>query len=283
MNYTIRAVLGVITCVVLLCGCATTSVDDVKIEDVAMDDMSMQIRLDCNEISVEVGETFNIKAISITEEKELTDNIMWNSAEWSQIISYNNREWVSEKGFDVKDGNPYEGTEFIAENPGITKIAVTDFQGKVLSDVCVVTVVDKKESVEEKPEEKNQEKNESEQKALYSQGGTTILLKNTLPFTVNYKFGNELYSSCEILNVSVGDVSFMGIAIDIEYKKTFDADGMGEQCAFWWKLYDSSNTVIEDGPVSQYNASVGEKFKDSFRILEDLRAETYTLEFVDFR
>lgn len=274
--------LCVIACMLILSACSNASDNQGKMVEKASDIESIQLKLDRNDITVEVGEIFKVKAIPLTVEAELEGNIMWNSTEWRQIISYNNREWISGKGFDVKDGNPYEGTEFIAENPGIIKIAVTDFQGKLLSDVCVVTVVEKKESVKEELEEKSQEKNESTQKALYSRGSTTILLKNTLPFTVNYKLGNKLYSSCEILNASVGDISFMGIAIDIEYKKTFDSDGMGGECAFWWKLYDSSNTVIEDGPVSQYNASVGEKFKDSFRILEDLGAETYTLEFVDY-
>ncbi len=274
--------LCVIACMLILSACSNASDNQGKMVEKASDIESIQLKLDRNDITVEVGEIFKVKAIPLTVEGELEGNIMWNFTEWQQIISYNNREWMSGKGFDVKDGNPYEGTEFRADEPGITKIAVTDFQGNVLSDTCTVTVVEKEGAIEEETDEKTQDKNESTQGVLYSKGGTTILLKNTLPFTVNYKFGDKLYSSCEILNVSVGDISFMGIGIDIEYKKTFDSDGMGGQCTFWWKLYDSSNTVIEDGPVSQYNASVGEKFKDSFRILEDLGVETYTLEFVDY-
>ena len=274
--------LCVIVCALIFGACSNASDNQTKMTEKIFDIGNTQLKLDRNDITIEVGEIFEVKAIPIAGETELDGNVMWNVTEWQQIISYNNREWIPEKGFDVRDSNPYKGTQFRAEKPGITKIAVSDFQGKLLSDVCVVTVVEKKESVKEELEEKSQEKNESTQRVIYNKSGTTILLKNTLPFTVNYKVGNKPYSSCEISNVSVGDVSFMGIAIDIEYKKTFDSNGMDGQCTFWWKLYDSSNTVIEDGPVSQYNASVGEKFKDSFRILEDLGAETYTLEFVDY-
>lgn len=275
--------LCVIACMLILSACSNASDNQGKMVEKASDIESIQLKLDRNDITVEVGEIFKVKAIRIADKMELDSNVLWNGTEWQQIIWFNNREWVPGKGYNVKDLNPYEGTEFKAEKPGIAKITVTDSQGKVISDSCVVTVVEKKDSIEEETEEKIQDENESTQGVLYSKGGTTILLKNTLPFTVNYKFGDKLYSSCEILNVSVGDISFMGIGIDIEYKKTFDSDGMGGQCTFWWKLCDSSNTVIEDGPVTQYNASVGEKFKDSFRILEDLGAESYTLEFVDFK
>ena len=273
--------LCIIACALIFGACRDDSNNQTKIMERG------QLKLSCSDITVKVGEEFVVSADCVGNPAIFNTEVRWKLGLLENgIIGYKRDDWPTwdpdkavawnEIVNDIVD--PFKGTEFIAQRPGVAELCVLDSNSNVISDICKITVVEKEEPIEEKI----QDKNESTQGVLYSKGGTTILLKNTLPFTVNYKFGDKLYSSCEILNVSVGDISFMGIGIDIEYKKTFDSDGMGGQCTFWWKLYDSSNTLIEDGPVTQYNASVGEKFKDSFRILEDLGAETYTLEFVDY-
>lgn len=116
---------------------------------------------------------------------------------------------------------------------------------------------------------------------LYSKNGTTILLKNDLPSTVNYAIGGAIDSTTEILEISVGKETYTGIRIDVKCKKTYEKE-KNTPCAFQWKLYDSSNLLIESGPITNDAVTIGEQFKESFTVFEELGSETYTLVFADF-
>lgn len=116
---------------------------------------------------------------------------------------------------------------------------------------------------------------------LYSKNGTTILIKNELPAIVNCAILGEIDSTTEILEISVGKETDTGIHIDVICKKTYE-NVENTPCAFNWKLYDSSDLLIDSGSITNYTASIGEQFKESFAIFETLDSKSYTLVFEDF-
>lgn len=127
----------------------------------------------------------------------------------------------------------------------------------------------------------NEENSNFSDDVLYSENGTTILLKNELPAVVNYAIGGDMDSTTEILEVSISKATYTGIGFEVICKKTYEKY-KNAPSAFNWKLYDSSDVLIESGPISDSTVALGEKFKNSFSVFEKLGSGTYTLAFVDF-
>ena len=127
----------------------------------------------------------------------------------------------------------------------------------------------------------NEEESNFSDDVLYSKNGTTILLKNELPVVVNFAIGGDKSSSTEILEISLAKATYTGIGFEVVSKKTYEKY-KNAPSAFNWKLYDSSDLLIESGPISNSTAALGEKFKEYFSIFEKLGSETYTLVFTDF-
>ena len=127
----------------------------------------------------------------------------------------------------------------------------------------------------------NEENSNLSDDVLYSKNGTTILLKNELPVVVNYAIGGNTDSTTEVSEISISKATYTGIVFDVICKKTYEKY-KNAPSAFNWKLYDSSDLLIESGPISNSTAALGEKFKEFFVVHEDLGSETYTLVFTDF-
>lgn len=244
----------------------------------------IQLKLDSNEITVEVSETFVIKATSMGDDYYSGDNIRWHWVENFRSIRYNNSEnFDPDKGTylnSITDRNPYGGTEFIALEPGIVELWVVDDEGNQISDTCIVTVVEENASDDIVEDKEYEDAVNNGSISLYSADGTTILLKNNLPSTINYVPG-EIGSSCKITKVSLDQKTSMGVRFDVECEKTYEQYN-GCPVVFNWKLYDSSDMVVETGTIKNNGVEVGDRFRESFIIYEELEPDIYTIKFVDF-
>ena len=172
-------------------------------------------------------------------------------------------------------------------NPNTTETPKEDFNDVHDSDIDEIEkeqINDEIKDVTEKgkidADNKAKEVSDSDS-VLYSKNGTKILLKNDLPTRVNYAIGG-IDSTTEILEISVGKETYTGLRLDVKCKKTYERE-KSTPCAFNWKLYDSSDLLVDSGPIVNDTASIGEQFKESFTIyFTDLDSETYKLVFADF-
>ncbi|MBE6602486.1 MAG: hypothetical protein E7637_08320 [Ruminococcaceae bacterium] len=92
--------------------------------------------------------------------------------------------------------------------------------------------------------------------------GCTVTVDSDLPKKIDYKtYSGSTQSSCLITEISF-EVSGDDLYIYFTGKKTYDSRGSGQSdsCKIGWKLYDSSNNVIESGTTYTTSVATGEGF-----------------------
>ena len=167
---------------------------------------------------------------------------------------------------------------FLLSLTACTDVVKESFEAGYNDGIGIDTNVTEKEQIDL---EVNEEESNFSDDVLYSKNGTTILFKNELPVAVNYAIGGDADSTTEILEISIAKATYTGMGFEVICKKTYEKY-KNAPSAFNWRLYDSSDLLIESGPISNSTAALGEKFKESFSVIEKLGSETYTLVFTDF-
>lgn len=270
-------ILCVVACMLILNACSGTADKQTKVKETGSDIEKVQLKLSCNDITIESGEVFFIRATCEGDADIPAEEIRWEYTPQRARIVYKNWDWNPITGDNTRDKDPLIGTEFKGCEPGDGELYVVDSSGNIISDVCKITVVENEEPAEEISEE---EKVQTEQPIINNKEKPQIIIKNPLPAEFRFMSSSgKRYSACKVHKADV--IQKNGhILIELLCEKTYDENmGASAECYFVWKLYDEQNVVVDSGSVAKYNVSVNERFTETIYIFKDLQPGTYNLEF----